>query len=1024
MFYRLKLFGLFFILTFLLSNLFAQTYLGKPLGPDVSTLNGQQLKWETGSHDFFVMFKSMLADNVRTICDSQGKPMGCDAQGNPQADACLDHSTYELTQGKVPLDAYVEKAFLVWSTDQNPANLDGPTDNKVHLKFEATDGSRSNEADITVPEKTLSSDENHGNPDFSFEGFKLMRGGQSYDTGYYTYRADVTDFFKKIHDDARASGVDFDGLGLLGKYTVSDLECHNDDVYVSGASMIVSGWALILVYRSETVNPKQIYIYNGFAGYSAQQQDLNIKGFEFPDKPRIKIALHVLEGDPGLAAATYNFQKLPPEGLQIHGQTNQNWMIIQNKCNPQMHKDSQGQPFEYSETYNSISSVFSLDAKEPDCVGGMPGSPNPDIMDFAMDVDTFVLDATDDLWAPQFKKHDNNFWLKIGANVDFIFTNFLVLSVDSRAPKFDIPGEREKEECSCAPETDAVCPDYPFYFSIKVQNWGDDISENVTVQDVLPTKNIDYVAGTTEMCKDFDAGKCKKWIKIADGANGAFPLEQPYKVADAMMYCDKATKNCPDTVIVRFQVKPKASIAKNAIIENTALISDSTGVVYKSNSSVPLRLKIGSCPSTTLCQHPDLAKCGGAASDGCKKDSDCKSWQTCDTTSGNCVDDTTKSASNITFSYDAGNNTPSNGESSIIIPKKTNDLLLAQLKIRADAPSQNGKIIRLSKIIFKIAKTDNAIKISNLKLYNDVDNDGKITTKDKEIASSENLKSLMAIMTINEKDSVFEVNKNYNLLLKANIDYPKTVSGIVTFQPMIESKASFEIVASGTTKITDTKVEFAKFRLEQSNVFIFTKGKNDPVIPAKVSGSTAMLQIYAKAPKTPIELSSMKIVALSGINAAKFGDGIKSLSIYLDKTGDGYDVGDQLLTTASFSSVSKYSTIKFPTPIKFNASEAKYFIIKANLNLQKSGTAQIKIAEITKTPSEISVLELPITSKKFTAVSSAGNSDANSGDDSGCSCSTLDVSSSTNNSGNAGILFVSIALLIALRFLLNKKFKS
>ena len=1020
MFYRLKLFSLLFILTFISLNLFAQTYMGKSLGPDVSQLNGQQLKWETGSHDYFVMFKSMLADNVRTICDNQGNPEGCDAQGNPQADTCLDHSTYELTQGKIPLDAYIEKAILVWSTDQNPANLDGPTDNKVHLKFESTDGNRANEEDVSLPEKALSSDENHGNPDFSFEGFKFKRGGTSYDTGYYTYRADVTDFFKKIHDDARANGVDFDGLGLLGKYTVSDLECHNDSVYVSGASMIVSGWSLILIYRSETVNPKQIYIYNGFAGYAGQQQDLNIKGFEFPDKPRIRLTLHVLEGDPGLAAATYNFQQVPPEGLQIHGQTNPAWTIIQNKCNPQMHKDSQGTPFEYAETYNSISSVYALKAKEPECIGGMPGNPNPDMMDFAMDVDTFVLDATDELWASQFKKHDNNFWLKIGANVDFIFTNFLVLSVDSRAPKFDIPGAREKEECSCAPETDAVCPDYPFYFSIKVQNWGDDISENVTVQDILPTQNIDYVAGTTEMCNEFDNGKCKKWIKIADGANGAFPLAQPYKVADAMMYCDKATNTCPDTVIVRFQVKPKPSIAKNAVIENTALISDTTGVVYKTNSSVPLRLKIGSCPSTTLCQHPDLAKCGGDASDGCTKDSECKEWQTCDTTTGNCIDDTTKSASNITFNYEAGNNTPSNGESSIVIPKKINDLLLSQLKIRANADGQNGKIFRLNKVVFKISKSDNAIKITDLKLYNDVDNNGIITSVDKEIASTKNLKSLMAIMTLNEKDSVFKVNTNYNFLLKANIDYVKTVSGIVTFQPIIESKSAFEIIASGTTKITDQKVEFAKFRLEQPNVFVFSKGKNDPAIPNKVKGSTSMLQIYAKAPKTPITLSAIKMVSMTGVNAAKFGKGIKSLSIYLDKTGDGYDTGDQLLTTVTFDKESRYSNIKFATPIQFNALDTKYFIIKANLNLLKSQTAQIKVAEITKTPSDITVVELPITSKKFTAVSTAGNPNTSDNEDSGCSCSTLEIAQ-TNSNNSFGIILLSLALLFALKFLLNKK---
>ena len=102
---------------------------------------------------------------------------------------------------------------------------------------------------------------------------------------------------------------------------------------------------------------------------------------------------------------------------------------------------------------------------------------------------------------------------------------------------------------------------------IKIQNWGDDISTNVTVQDSLATNKISYVPGTTEMCKEWKSDNvCKKWEPIED-MGGQFPLTNPYKVADVLSYCDSTMMTCEETIMIRFKVKPKDNLPKNEVIE-------------------------------------------------------------------------------------------------------------------------------------------------------------------------------------------------------------------------------------------------------------------------------------------------------------------------------------------------------------------------------------------------------------------------------------------------------------------------
>ena len=107
----------------------------------------------------------------------------------------------------------------------------------------------------------------------------------------------------------------------------------------------------------------------------------------------------------------------------------------------------------------------------------------------------------------------------------------------------------------------------------------------------------------------------RSWKNVEDPGEGLFPLENDYVVSALMEPCDTVSQTCQDTVLVRFKVMPKEGLPKNAVITNTAEITDSTGIVYYSNTSVPLRLK-NDAGCDTECKSPSLEMCGGSKTDG------------------------------------------------------------------------------------------------------------------------------------------------------------------------------------------------------------------------------------------------------------------------------------------------------------------------------------------------------------------------------------------------------------------------
>ena len=692
------------------------------------------MKWEDGSNDFFVMFNSFV--------DNKIKLYGEDETLNPQGDTCVAESSYSLTEKIVPDDAIIVKAYLVWMGAVDPAKFDQPTDNSVHLKFVSSAEVETNDSDSISDEDVSNNDaDSQEMPDIDtpgmvafatpyiyesdetvgtvgkkigesstveFESIKFNTDVQTgcsetsvgsstkADKAYFTYRKDITDFFKKIQEDGTNAGLN-SGQSLYGKYTLSGLDCTNNDIYKCDTTM-VSQWAIFVVYQSQKIKTsKKIYVYPGLAYVQGKVSTATVSGFELPQNPILRLTTMIAEGDPGL----FNPQ-MPKEGIFLQGQGATSQYALKNKCNPPVKT--------YYEIYNSVSSVIGWNPDVPadqliECKDGVH---DPE-MNYGIDVDTFLLNSEEDINLQEHLHRGNtSMKIKLSVNKDAIFTNFMILSIDTKAPSYDVPEtakqmpwpyDREKHYCMCKPKNsdkDYFCGERPFYYLIKVENWGDNVAENVVVIDNLPDK-LTYIPGTTEMATAFDEkkGYFVNWQKIPDKSGGVFPLSgEGYKVADKLDICNQKTNTCSDLRFIRFKVKTKNHPSKNEVIYNTAIIKDSTGGDgYKTNKSYPLILANGDCEPIESCKEPEIKNnpaCGGWDTDNeCETDSDCPNFFKCvaQDSGKQCVENIDRLCTGAKITVEEGKNSPAKGDSSSVIIPKDNDglpLTVAQFTLISD----------------------------------------------------------------------------------------------------------------------------------------------------------------------------------------------------------------------------------------------------------------------------------------------------------------------------------------------------
>ena len=492
-----------------------------------------------GAYDYFILSKSLLANT------------GAYSTYEPQGDTSIgvEGASDFLLESDIPKDAVVEQAFLVWFASVNDTDSMMFTDNQVTLM--TPDGE-----DHVV---TASLQGNSASPQgFEFESY--------YSKGYYyyVYRVDVTDIIANYQYDRENGEI----KSLAGEYKVSGVDDIYDcaqsgekHVYCSSASMI-GGWQLILVYGSSQIARKRLYLYNGLTWSSntnLKPTTINIANFELPEKAAVKVSFVTADGDDVKSA---------PEALEVQGGLAPTALVLgdaDGSCNPL------NQPF------NSKFRTVNHKGEVSDCRE-----------ELSFDVDTFFLqydeNVPDSIINPhvQYGTNTMNFYIKTGA--DIVLTNYVILSVDTRLPAFDIPEKNEKFLLTTTGEDGKVCKDTAFGYQIVVENHGQEPAEFVMVSDYLKDLQT-YIPGTFQI--DYTGtGKC--FENYPD--NGDFPLKSGIMVADAMEICQDES-NC-ERVLMRFLVKMPEDSPKNASFSNTALIWDAkTGEesAYKTNQGLPVR---------------------------------------------------------------------------------------------------------------------------------------------------------------------------------------------------------------------------------------------------------------------------------------------------------------------------------------------------------------------------------------------------------------------------------------------------
>ena len=984
----------------------------KAIGPSVSVYRDKELKWEDGAYGYHVMFKSLL-ENKEPDQNQQ----------NPQGDTCKESSTYTLNMSHIPNDALIEDAYLVWTAAQPIAQLNSTTDNEVFLSFVSEDGSIQHSDTIKGKKAYKISDA--GSVSFEFDAFKTVDDDGT--RGWYTYRVNILDFFKKIQEKGRAGAQEgsalYDGYSLVGNYTLSGLECTDDALYKKSTEM-VADWSIILIYSSVEISPKKIYLYDGFQSYWHNLSEIQVSGFVFPLDPEIRISLASHEGDPGLYDLEPESGLLYPEGLQVQGDMS-DWLLLSNKCNPPAWADQNFIHLDYTEVFNSISSVYGWEDKQPTCIGGEPPVFNYEEMEYGIEVDTFVMDTSatsgDDRWAEyatHFKKGGTQINLRIGANQDSVITNYMIVSVDTKAPQFDIPGQPEKIACtpSNAPfDQNALegkwCQNgLEHTFALRIQNWGTDSTSTVIVKDTIPA-GMEYVPGSTEYATSFKVENGKKiatrWIPIPD--NGGFPLENGFKVADSLNFCPEGSDYlaCNDMIMVRFRAKVKSETPKNQVIENTATYKSAGVSDYKTNLGIPVKLRMVSSGCVNSQDAVDLSDCGGVGAAACTKNEECGEGYICDTENGACIEDPSiVKCQNSEITASIGKNSPNSKV--IFISNPQTDLVIGQLEL---AGTGENCYLNLDSIKLKFNKKDDNISITNIKMYKDNNSNGVVDAEDTLFSTVEGVSSGYASFSASKPDRIWG-NKKNNILFTLDANYKEgaKIQNSATFSASIEDNG---VVLSdgGKPTVKGLAVEFSTFQFEPAEGFIVTPGPHDPEVPAKSEMNkfqdVLQLRIKAKGADETIKKMTIKV---PGSNLVTFGDGINKLAVYEDTDNDGK--GDkELASTTSFDGPKSH---QFTLSFDVTKDTDKYLTIKAEPKLEDGQTFQIQVSAITV--NSLNVLGLPVDSRPY-KYSCDPNLEECGGDDGGCS---IIIAEETDYSAFFALAAAAMLLLSVFAFRMRK----
>jgi len=356
-------------------------------------------------------------------------------------------------------------------------------------------------------------------------------GGMPATYHFFNYRVDITEIIRRH--------VVTEDKPLNGEYTVTGFSAYVGEPYLSRTTG-VGGWSLVIVYSAAFMQPKRIYYYTDFRKIHDEVVVLNPSGFEVPDDPEAKITFFLGEGDQGIVGTglvgTHN------EELRFQG------TVLTDACNTG------------DNAYNSTVNT-NIRPNEAPCR----------INQYSVDLDTFDISAL-------LGRGDTEAEVFLSLGQDQVFTNFLILSIDTKLPDFDIPDEPEKG--ASVPAGGALYPGQEFKYYIYVQNNGDDQATNVRVRDALPP-DVTYLPGGTVVVEPNGERRA-----IPDAAGGAPPCLTGIAVADVMPPGEAFRRTVE--IGVRLN-RIEEGVTKETIVENTAEIISGNGDVYFTNGGVPVQ---------------------------------------------------------------------------------------------------------------------------------------------------------------------------------------------------------------------------------------------------------------------------------------------------------------------------------------------------------------------------------------------------------------------------------------------------
>ncbi len=555
--------------------------------------------FDRGDTGYLVMGGSLIDDQMTLLGEG----------ANRQGDTCIESSGYSLNGDMLPLDATVEKAYLIWMGAVDPAKLGEPTDNMVRLSFSRADGYT--EGDDIVAGDTARYLGDTSDP-FLFESVRFTAdvptGCSGTEAGamipaelaYFTYRVDVTDLFARIQQEGRDAGLSDgtdDGSLLLGNYAVGGLDCTQDDAYRC-PTLMVSNWAVLLVYHSPArdLPYENIYLYPGFAFKKDESAEVTLSGLDRPYNNVLRMMMLTAEGDPALMTEENGF-----ESVSVWGKDSNSAVPITDDCDPQ--------DAAFNEVWDSRSSHFEYDTVSGKYCAGYGKEPT-----FGLDIDHWFLDtANESHLTPLVPEGSTGIDLRFRFATDEILTNLLIISENQYEPCFDINGKDELRNCPCVPEEPLAvfCAGEPQYILLTIENWGDREAESIYVRAAYDPLVFDYIPGTTEIATLFDEkGNGTNWQNIIDGPEGSFPLSEPNLITNLIYSFVKMPEKAV-SYLIRFQLLPKEGLPKNRIGEVRTTISDLEHT-YEVNQGFPLRLYPGICATT--CTEKELQeRCGGTA---------------------------------------------------------------------------------------------------------------------------------------------------------------------------------------------------------------------------------------------------------------------------------------------------------------------------------------------------------------------------------------------------------------------------